>query len=173
MPRPDPIIPGPGQESVQDYPIPPRVDPVDSHIRIECNGIVIAESSRAIRVLEHGHPPAYYLPPEDIRVELIVPETNLTACEWKGTAHHYGLDVGGERRPSVAWCYPEPLPGYESIAYYVAFAPIEGLRCTVDGALVQTTTGIADGGWITPSIAGPFAQEPSSDFRTPLVFAAP
>ena len=65
--KPTRLEPGPGQESVWDYPRPPRVERIDKHIQIIFNGEVIADTRRAFRVLETSHPPVYYLPPEDIR----------------------------------------------------------------------------------------------------------
>ena len=67
------IQPGPGQESVWDYPRPPRLEDTDAHIRIVFGGIVIADSRRAKRVLETSHPPVYYLPPVDVRSEHFAP----------------------------------------------------------------------------------------------------
>ncbi|HWK80294.1 MAG TPA: DUF427 domain-containing protein, partial [Thermomicrobiales bacterium] len=68
-PRPTPIEPGPGQESVWDYPRPPRLSPSDAEVIVEIGGVEIAHSTRAIRVLETGHPPVWYIPPEDVRLE--------------------------------------------------------------------------------------------------------
>ena len=58
--------PGPGQESVWDYPRPPRVEASRRHIRVAFAGAVVADTNRALRVLETSHPPVYYIPPEDI-----------------------------------------------------------------------------------------------------------
>lgn len=58
------IVPGPGQESVWDYPRPPRLEDTTKHLQIVFAGITIADTRRARRVLETSHPPVYYLPPE-------------------------------------------------------------------------------------------------------------
>ncbi|MGI8484250.1 MAG: DUF427 domain-containing protein [Thermomicrobiales bacterium] len=157
------IIPGPGQESVWDYPRPPRLEPNDRLIRVECSGIVIAESRSTIRVLETSHPPVYYIPPEDVRVELLMPELHMTFCEWKGIARHYALKLNGKRIESAAWCYPEPEPGFEAIMTYIAFYPSKVDRCTVDGVDVIPQAGDFYGGWITPDIVGPFKGDPGTE----------
>ena len=67
------IEPGPGQESVWDYPRPPRLEPVRKHIQIVFNGVTLADTRRAYRVLETSHPPVYYLPPDDIQMQYLSP----------------------------------------------------------------------------------------------------
>lgn len=162
-PRPTPIEPGPGQESVWDYPRPPRLSPSDAEVIVEIGGVEIAHSTRAIRVLETGHPPVWYIPPEDVRLERIVPETGTSFCEWKGTAHYYGVRTDAGVRESVAWCYPEPSPGFEPIARYLAFYPGRVDRCTVNGIAVQPQAGGFYGGWITPDVVGPFKGDPGTE----------
>ena len=61
--------PGEGQESVWDYPRPPHLERTGKHLKIIFNGEIIAETNRAFRVLETSHPPVYYFPPEDVRME--------------------------------------------------------------------------------------------------------
>ena len=65
--------PKPGQESVWDYPRPPRVEATQKRIRVIFNGAVIADTQYALRVLETSHPPVYYVPPEDISREYLTP----------------------------------------------------------------------------------------------------
>ena len=72
--------PGPGQESVWDYPRPPRVEPVAQRIRVEFGGIILAESTRAYRVIETASPPVYYVPPDDVRMEHLEPTARTTVC---------------------------------------------------------------------------------------------
>ncbi|HEY6408536.1 MAG TPA: DUF427 domain-containing protein, partial [Ktedonobacteraceae bacterium] len=69
MQRQKRIEPGPGQESVWDYPRPPRLEDSAKHIQVVCNGVVIADTHRAKRILETSHPPVYYIPPEDVQLE--------------------------------------------------------------------------------------------------------
>ena len=88
--------PGPGQESVWDYPRPPRLEDSTRRIRVVFNGIVIADSQRAKRVLETSHPPTYYIPPEDVQMQYFQPVPRSTVCEWKGAAVYFTLVVGEE-----------------------------------------------------------------------------
>ncbi|MEZ5145476.1 MAG: DUF427 domain-containing protein, partial [Acidimicrobiales bacterium] len=93
MARPIRIEPGPGQESVWDYPRPPIVVPADQPIRVEVAGRTIAESTRALRVLETSQAPAYYLPPDDVAMELLEATPSRTFCEWKGLARYWSVRV--------------------------------------------------------------------------------
>ncbi|MGQ9888916.1 MAG: DUF427 domain-containing protein [Aggregatilineales bacterium] len=154
--------PGPGQESVWDYPRPPRVEPTSKLIRVVFNSVVIAETRRALRVLETSHPPVYYLPPADIRMEYLTPTGRSTYCEFKGAARYWTLRVGDRAAENVAWSYPDPAPGFEAIRDYLAFyaAPMDA--CTVDGERVTPQPGGFYGGWITSDIVGPFKGEPGT-----------
>ncbi len=92
--KPTPIPPGPGQESVWEYPRPPRVDATARKIEVTFNGEKIAETKRALRVLETAGAPVYYLPPEDVRIAQLSRTGKRTFCEWKGWATYYDLQVG-------------------------------------------------------------------------------
>lgn len=150
------IEPGPGQESVWDYPRPPRLEDSPKHIQIIFNGIVIADSTHTKRILETSHPPVYYIPPADIKMEYLEPTNRSTYCEWKGPAAYYSLRVGDKFSSNVAWYYPEPTPEYAALADYVAFYPSKMEQCLVDGELVIPQAGDFYGGWITKDIVGPF-----------------
>jgi len=156
------IEPGPGQESVWDYPRPPRLEPTSRHVQIIHGGETIANSRRAYRVLETSHPPVYYLPPEDVRLDLLRPSPRRSVCEWKGTASYHSLVLGGREIADVAWSYPNPTPAFAPIAGYLAFYPSKLDRCLVDGVEVQAQPGDFYGGWITPEIVGPFKGEPGT-----------
>ena len=84
MPHPKRIPPGPGQESVWDYPRPPKLEEFRKPIQIIFNEVEIVNTTRAFRVLETSHPPVYYLPPDDIRMEHLEKGTGQSWCEWKG-----------------------------------------------------------------------------------------
>lgn len=156
------VEPAPGQESVWDYPRPPRVDPTSKLVQVVFNGVVIAETHGALRVLETSHPPAYYLPPADIRMEHLVPTAHASFCEFKGTAVYWTVVVGERRAENAAWGYRAPLPGYEAIAGFVSFYPGRMDRCTVDGEVVTPQDGSFYGGWITSDIVGPFKGGPGT-----------
>jgi uncharacterized protein (DUF427 family) len=150
------IEPGPGQESVWDYPRPPRVEETARHVKVVFNGKVIADTRRSRRVLETSHPPVYYIPPEDIRMEYLIETNRRTWCEWKGQASYYSLSVKGRRVENAAWFYPDPTPGYKAIQGHVAFYPGRMDACYVDGEQVRAQPGDFYGGWITHDIVGPF-----------------
>src|SRR5215208_4076309 len=111
------------KESVWDYPRPPRVESLDRHVRVVLGGVTIAESDRALRVLETASPPTVYIPREDIRegVLLEAGDDARTYCEWKGTASYLHAETGGKRANRVAWYYPEPKAGFEELKDHVAF----------------------------------------------------
>ncbi len=150
------IEPKPGQESVWDYPRPPRLEPTTKQIRVEFGGEVIASTNRAFRVLETSHPPVYYLPPADVRMDLLTRASGSSYCEWKGHAGYYDLTVGDRTVRQAAWFYPRPSAAFLPIAEYVAFYPSKMDACYVDGELVQAQPGDFYGGWITSDIVGPF-----------------
>jgi len=160
--RPQRIEPAPGQESVWDYPRPPRVEPVHARVTIEFDGRLIAESTRAVRVLETSHPPAYYLPPEDFAAGALVAAKGTSFCEFKGRAQYYDVVSGAASASRSAWYYPSPSPGFESIAGFVSVYPGRMDRCTVDGEVVQAQEGDFYGGWITANIVGPFKGAPGT-----------
>lgn len=156
MRQPKRIPPGPGQESVWDYPRPPRVEPTSQHLQVMVDGVVIADTRRALRVLETSHPPTYYLPPEDVRTDLLTRNAHVTWCEFKGQASYYDLRLGARVIPNVAWSYLDPAPGYTALRGYLAFYPGRVDACLVDGELVRAQEGDFYGGWITSAIVGPF-----------------
>jgi uncharacterized protein (DUF427 family) len=150
------IVPQPGQESVWDYPRPPRLEDSQKHIQVIFNGVTIADTHRAKRVLETSHPPVYYIPPDDIQLDYLVRSPRSSFCEWKGQAGYYTVQVGDRQVQDAAWYYPKPTAKFASIKDYVAFYP--GLMdvCYIDGEQVQPQPGGFYGGWITSDIVGPF-----------------
>jgi uncharacterized protein (DUF427 family) len=156
------IEPGPGQESVWDYPRPPRIEPSSCHIVVELGGVVIAESTAALRVLETSQPPVFYLPRADIAVEHLVPTRTHTYCEWKGQASYFTVEAGGRVQVDAAWTYPDPIPGFEAVVGHVAFYAQLMDRCLVDDETVEPNAGSFYGGWITSKVVGPFKGAPGT-----------
>jgi uncharacterized protein (DUF427 family) len=150
------IQPGPGQESVWDYPRPPRLEDTNKHIQIIFNGVAIADTHNAKRVLETSHPPVYYIPPSDIKMEYLVRTPHSSFCEWKGPARYYTVAVGDKQVQNAAWFYPDPTPAFTAIKDYVAFYPQLMDACYVNGEKVQPQPGDFYGGWVTSDIVGPF-----------------
>ena len=155
------IEPGPGQESVWDYPRPPGVEPTSKRVRVVFNGVV-ADTVNAKRVLETSHPPVYYIPPDDIRMEHLSPAPGSSLCEWKGRARYYTVEVGERRAERAAWSYPEPRPEFESIRDHVAFYAGPMDACYVDDERVRPQPGGFYGGWITDDVVGPFKGGPGT-----------
>jgi uncharacterized protein (DUF427 family) len=150
------IAPLPGQESVWDYPRPPRVEASHAVVEIRFGGQLIVSTSAAVRVLETSHPPVYYLPLDDFAPGVLVPVSGTTHCEFKGAASYFDLVAGGSRTPRGAWTYPTPVHGYEDLATRAAIYPSQMDECTVDGERVQAQEGDFYGGWITSAVVGPF-----------------
>ncbi|MFF2095820.1 DUF427 domain-containing protein [Streptomyces sp. NPDC058202] len=149
-------------ESVWDYPRPPATERDERLVVVEWAGTRIAETTRALRVLETSHPPVFYLPLDDVRTDLLRPTTERSWCEWKGPAVYWDLAAGTDVSPSAAWSYPEPVPAYSALAGHVAFYPTRVDRCTVDGEPVTAQEGDFYGGWITAEIRGPFKGGPGT-----------
>jgi uncharacterized protein (DUF427 family) len=157
-----PIEPGPGQESVWDYPRPPRVEPVAARIRVVVDGRALADSTRAQRVLETSGAPVYYVPPEDVDFGRLRPIERTTICEWKGIASYFEYDDGQRRIPSVAWAYHDPKKGFESIRDHLAFYARRVDEAWVGDEQARPQPGAFYGGWVTDAIVGPIKGEPGS-----------
>ncbi len=97
--------------------------PSDARVEVVVDGVTIAESDRATRLEETGLPTRYYLPREDVRMDLLRPTTFHTTCPFKGEASYWSLDVGGEVLDGVVWSYETPIPGAEAIAGLMSFYP--------------------------------------------------
>ncbi len=156
------IIPGPGQESVWDYPRPPAVERSSERIVITLGGLVIAETTDAIRVLETSHPPVYYLPLSAFRPGSLEPAAGRTTCEFKGTASYLSVVTPTRREDAAAWTYPAPWAGYHELVDRVAVYPGRMDSCTVDGEPVRAQPGDFYGGWITARVVGPFKGAPGT-----------
>jgi uncharacterized protein (DUF427 family) len=159
---PKPIPPQPGQESVWDYPRPPRLERTAKRLRVVFAGTTIAETTQGWRVLETSHPPVYYFPPADILPETLVATPRTSYCEWKGMAQYHSVRVGQRIAPDAAWSYPRPTPSFMPIAGYVAFYAAAMDACYVDDEQVVPQPGGFYGGWITKDIVGPFKGVPGS-----------
>ena len=160
--RPQRIEPSPGQESVWDYPRPPRVEATDKQIKVVFNGVTIAETRRAKRGLETSHPPVYYIPPEDVLMEHLIPASGSSWCEWKGHASYYDVVFDDIKTERAAWTYHEPSGSFEAIRDHIAFYPGRMDACYVDNERVTPQPGGFYGGWITEDIVGPFKGGPGT-----------
>jgi uncharacterized protein (DUF427 family) len=112
-------------EEVYVHPRDPhtRVDilPSSRTIRVELDGVVLAESAHAHVLFETGLPPRWYLPKLDVRFDLLEPTTTTSMCPYKGTAEYWSALVDGRRVDDIAWSYRTPLPESERVAGLVCF----------------------------------------------------
>ncbi|HEY8588708.1 MAG TPA: DUF427 domain-containing protein [Naasia sp.] len=156
------VQPGPGQESVWDYPRPPRIEPSGQRVVVRLGGGVVADTRDALRVLETSHPPAYYLPRSAFAEGTLVPAAGSSMCEYKGRAAYLDVRGGEAVARRAAWTYPRPLPGYEALADHVSLYPAAMDSCEVDGEVVVPQEGGFYGGWITSRVVGPFKGAPGT-----------
>ncbi len=156
------VTPKKDQESVWDYPRPPRIDAEHREVVVRIADTEIARSGRGLRVLETASPPTVYFPADDVRVELLTASPGRSRCEWKGEAQYWRARLFEASADPIAWSYPEPFPGFEQIRDWFSFYPSR-LECYVDGTRVLPQPGRFYGGWITPEVVGPFKGEAGSE----------
>lgn len=154
-------VPGPAQESVWDYPRPPRIERDARRIEVVWRDIRVASTTASIRILETASPPTFYIPPDDVDFERLTAAPGRSYCEWKGEAAYWSL-IGAAERGPVAWSYANPRAAFETIREFVAFYPGR-LDCRVAGERVRPQPGGFYGGWVTEELAGPFKGEPGTE----------
>jgi len=156
------VVPADGQESVWDYPRPPALVSDARRVVVRCDGALLAETRRGLRLLETAHPPTWYLPLADVDRAALRATGPLSFCEWKGEAVGFDVVVGTRTLRRQAWAYPRVIDdAYIALTDAVAFYAT-GLDITVDGAPVRPQAGGLYGGWITPELVGPFKGEPGT-----------
>jgi len=151
--------PGVGQRSVWDFPRPPRIEPVAGEISVCVGDQDLARTRSALRVLETGSPPTYYIPPQDVDRRRLAPSGQRSRCEWKGEAEYWKLASGDDSAREVAWSYPLPFPDFERLGDHFGFYPAR-VHCFVGAVRVTPQPGGFYGGWVTPDLVGPFKGEP-------------
>ena len=150
-------------ERVWDYPRPPAVASCDRAVRVVLGGIELADSARALRVLETSHPPTIYVPPADARAEHLRPgAAPPTWCEFKGAARYLDAVVDGVRVESVAWTFGDPAPGYETLRDHVASYPRRVDEAWLGDERITAQAGDFYGGWISADLVGPFKGAPGT-----------
>lgn len=152
-------VPGPGQESVWDYPRPPALVSDPREVVVRLADVEIARTHDAIRVLETSHPPTFYLPRRDVDMTLLRRAGGGSRCEWKGEASYFDVVVGAPpnrlTRERAAWSYERPFDDALVLAGHVAFYA-NAVEAFVDGERARPQPGGFYGGWITSELAGPF-----------------
>ncbi len=153
------VIPDLDQESVWDYPRPPRAEADAREVIVQAGERTVAQTRRAIRILETANAPTFYLPPDDVRMEWLRPAAGQSLCEWKGAAGYWDVVIPG--MPPIAraaWSYADPSSAFASIRGHLSFYP-SLLACFVGGNRVVPQPGGFYGGWVTPEIVGPVKGE--------------
>ncbi|MEL7451111.1 MAG: DUF427 domain-containing protein [Pseudomonadota bacterium] len=150
--------PAAGQESVWDYPRPPRLESDERRVVVRSGDLVIADTTGAVRVLETASPPTFYLPPEDVHMDRLAAVGGQSFCEWKGAARYWALAGSDE---AVGWSYPQPSAAFAALRDYLSFYPGR-VACFVDEERVRPQPGGFYGGWVTDEIAGPVKGEPGT-----------
>jgi uncharacterized protein (DUF427 family) len=135
------------------------LEPVTKRLRVVLAGVTLADTTQGKRVLETSHPPVYYFPPEDVRLQHLVAVNGSSFCEWKGAARYFDVDVGGKRLIRAAWAYPDPTPDFVAIKDHLAFYGHLMDACFVGDEQARPQPGSFYGGWITKDIIGPFKGE--------------
>ncbi|MFM7535636.1 MAG: DUF427 domain-containing protein [Acidimicrobiales bacterium] len=164
MRRPTRIEPGPGQESVWDYPRPPDLRACPARVRVVHRGVVVADTVEAVRVCETSHAPAYYLPRRDITPGALRPSPGRSVCEWKGVAVYWAVTAGDEVVEQAAWSYEDPVDAFSAIRGHVAFYAQRVEECWVGDERVSPNGGDFYGGWITSAVVGPFKGDPGTQW---------
>jgi uncharacterized protein (DUF427 family) len=123
-------------EEVFTHPRDPytRIDilPSSRHVRIEIDGVTVAESSNAALLFETGLPVRYYLPKTHVRLDLLTHTDSETHCPYKGQAEYWSVRTGDTVHEDIAWSYPTPLPESLGVAGHIAFYD-EKVDVFVDG----------------------------------------
>ena len=154
------LEPGADQESVWDYPRPPRIEPDARRVEVKHAGVLVASSTANFRVLETASPPTFYVPPQAVDRTLMQRAQGASYCEWKGAATYWAL-ANAEERFAIGWSYDDPPPAFECIRGYLSFYPAR-VECYVAGERVVAQAGGFYGGWITAAIVGPFKGDPGT-----------
>ncbi|MEU1885903.1 DUF427 domain-containing protein [Micromonospora sp. WMMD987] len=121
-----------------------RVDslPSSRHVVVKHRDVVLADTRRPVLLFETGLPTRYYVPADDLARDLLLPSDHHTRCPYKGIASYWSLrDVPGPEGESIAWFYPEPLPGVANIAGLTAFYP-DRVTILVDGESAGPTSAL-------------------------------
>ncbi|MFE0513740.1 DUF427 domain-containing protein [Streptomyces sp. NPDC058964] len=118
-----------------------RVDALASsrHVVVEIGGTVVADTSRPVLLFETGLPTRYYIPREDVRLDLLVPTAHGSGCPYKGRAEYWSWGGEAEVPANVVWSYPDPLPAVSAVKGFLAFYN-EAVDIVVDGERLERPT---------------------------------
>ncbi|MBD3223752.1 MAG: DUF427 domain-containing protein [Caldithrix sp.] len=153
--------PGEGQESVWDYPRPPKIVRDDRTVTVYTAVQLLAKTNQSLRVLETASPPSFYIPWTDVHSSRLVKASGISICEWKGRATYWGLYDASDTS-AVGWSYENPHGNFRQLKSYMTFYPGR-VACYVDGQRVTPQDGLFYGGWITSELVGPFKGAPGTE----------
>jgi uncharacterized protein (DUF427 family) len=111
------------------------ISPSDAHVEVRLDGELLAQSDRALRLDETGLPARYYLPKDDVRMDLLRPTSFQTTCPFKGEASYWSADIRGQTHDGIVWAYESPIPAAAEIAGRLSFYPTRA-EITVDGEVL-------------------------------------
>ncbi|MEM9620569.1 MAG: DUF427 domain-containing protein [Pseudomonadota bacterium] len=146
-----------GQESVWDFPRPPRIEPVSAVLRVFNGKQLIAQTERGCRVVETAGAPTYYFPPADVDETLISFGDMTSICEWKGVAQR----VDADGISNAGWRYVRMFEPFAQLYEWPSFYPNK-LLCFIDNEKVEPQPGGYYGGWVTRQLTGPIKGGPDS-----------
>jgi uncharacterized protein (DUF427 family) len=115
-----------------------RVDAIKSrrHVRVMIDGEIIADTHRPTLLFETNHPVRYYLPQEDVRMNLLIPSATRSRCPYKGPASYWSVKKGDRLFEDMVWGYMEPIPECPKIKGLLCFFHERGAEIDVDGELI-------------------------------------
>lgn len=146
------------KESVWDYPETPRVEAVTETLNVTFNGIAIARSKRAKRVLQQGIPPTYYFPSEDVDLTFFRKTPHRSYCDEKGFAEYWTITIGERSARNAAWTYTNALETTVPTGYIAFYAHLMD-ACFVGAEPATSPPWTWLGGWVTNKIESPFLTQ--------------
>ena len=150
-------------ENVQAYPRPPLLESVPHLLRVVFGGEELASTVAAWRVCETHHPPTYYIPIRDIRMDALQPGSRRSWCEWKGQARYFDLDWQGRTVRQAAWDYPVPSAAFAQLRDHIAFYASAVDEAWVSDERVLAQPGDFYGGWVTSNLTGHIKGAPGTE----------
>jgi uncharacterized protein (DUF427 family) len=116
-----------------------RIDTIPSSqsVKIMLGGKAVAETTRAHFLFETGLPTRYYIPAEDVRMDLLSPSDTQTRCPYKGISSYWTATVGGQNFVDIVWSYPDPVPECPKLKGLLCFFNEQVDAIFVDGKEVE------------------------------------
>ncbi|HVA75165.1 MAG TPA: DUF427 domain-containing protein [Acidimicrobiales bacterium] len=113
-----------------------NIVPSKAHVEVRLDGNLLASTDRAMRLEETGLPPRYYLPRDDVRMDLLRSTSFHTTCPFKGEASYFSVEIDGRTHDGIVWSYETPKPEASDIGGMLSFYP-DRTEITLDGELLN------------------------------------